>query len=375
MIGARKYVLLGIMVILACCSILCGCESKTESVSQQIKKQPPNNIAELVRLVTPAVVNIQAFQGPATSKQTSPWFKFFGFPRGLEDFGSSTSTASHNQGSGFLIDPQGHVVTNHHLVRQAQKLVVTSWQGQKVTAQLIGDDPQTDLSLLKLDDPLTQVAYLDWGDSEQVQVGDRVLALGNPFGLENTVTLGIISGKGRVIGAGSYDNFLQTDAAINPGNSGGPLVTLQGAVVGISTAILARGQGIGFAIPSSTARPILDQLATQGRVIRGFLGVIVQKVTPELAASFGLKNPAGALVGDVIPQTAAARAGVRRGDIIMEFDGHAIPEMAELPRRTALTPVGKRVTVKIFRGGQILNLSLRVGELPPAVQECARPED
>ncbi|MDD3579561.1 MAG: trypsin-like peptidase domain-containing protein [Desulfobacca sp.] len=368
MIGARNYVLFAILVILACCSILCGCESKTESVSQQIKKQPPSNIAELVRLVSPAVVNIQAFKGPITFEQTSPWFKFFGFPRGFEDFGSSPSTASHNQGSGFLIDPQGHVVTNHHLVRQAQKLVVTSWQGQKVTAQLIGDDPQTDLSLLKLDDPLTQVAYLAWGDSEQVQVGDRVLALGNPFGLENTVTLGIISAKGRVIGAGSYDNFLQTDAAINPGNSGGPLVTLQGAVVGISTAILARGQGIGFAIPSSMARPILDQLTTQGRVIRGFLGVIVQKVTPELAASFGLKNPAGALVGDVIPETAAARAGVRRGDIIMEFDGHPIPEMAELPRRTALTPVGKQVNLKVFRGGQMLNLNLRVGELPPAVE-------
>ncbi|MBW1917022.1 MAG: trypsin-like peptidase domain-containing protein [Deltaproteobacteria bacterium] len=356
-------------------SLLGGCESQTESISQQVQKQPPTTIAQIVAMVIPAVVHIQAIQGSASSEHPSSWSKLFGFSKPFEDFGSSPAFPQRTQGSGFLIDSEGHVVTNHHLVHQAQDLVVTSWQGRQVKARLIGGDAPTDLSLLKLTELLPEVSYLDWGDSDQVQVGDRVLALGNPFGLENTVTIGIISAKGRIIGVSPYDDFLQTDAAINPGNSGGPLVNLRGEAVGISNTIYGRGQGIGFAIPSSLARHIVDQLKVQGRVVRGFLGVIVQEVTPELAASFGLKEPSGALVGEVIPETAAARGGVRRGDIILEFDGHQIQKMNELPRRTALTPIGKQVKLKVFRNGQLLALSLRVGEMPQMVADKTLPED
>ncbi|MFP3867101.1 MAG: S1C family serine protease [Desulfobacteraceae bacterium] len=361
--GAEINLLFKGLLLLLLLLMLIGCESQMDSVSQQIREQPPATIAQIVERVTPAIVHIQAIQGSA-SDQSFPWSKFFGIPRAFEDFGNSSASPQRSQGSGFFIDSQGHVVTNQHLVDRAQELVVTSCQGRKVKARVIGEDALTDLSLLALAKPLPEVSYLGWGDSEQMQVGDRVLALGNPFGLENTVTIGIISAKGRILGNSPYNDFLQTDAAVNPGNSGGPLVNLKGEAVGINNTLYAPGQGIGFAIPSSRARYILEQLQAQGRVVRGFLGVIVQKVTPALAVSFGLPEPSGALVGDVIPDTAAARAGVRRGDIILEFDGYQIPQMDELPRRTVLTPVGKQVNLKVFRDGRHLDLSLRVGEMP-----------
>lgn len=349
--------LLKSLISLSLILLLLGCEAPPESVSQQVKKQPPGSIAALVRRVNPAVVNIQAVRSFGFAPQAGP-----------ELWGSPTPRQA-SQGSGFLIDPQGYLATNSHLVHGAQKLVVTSWQGQKVGARLLGEDRQTDLALLKLTAPLAEVSYLEFGDSENLAVGERVLALGNPFGLENTVTMGIVSGKGRSLGAGLYDDFLQTDASINPGNSGGPLVNLQGEVVGINTAMLAQGQGIGFAIPSSLARPVLNQLKQYGRIVRGFLGVVVQPVTAPLAVSFGLKAPHGALVSDVIPNTAAARAGIRRGDIILEFDGQRIDQMPELPRRAALTPVGKKVSLKIFRDGREFALSLCIGEMPRSLAE------
>ena len=213
------------------------------------------------------------------------------------------------------------------------------------------------------------------GDSDAVRVGDWVMAVGNPFGLSHTVTQGIISAKGRVIGAGPYDNFLQTDASINPGNSGGPLLNLSGEVVGINTAILASGQGIGFATPSNMAKSVIPQLKEKGKVIRGMIGVQVQNVTPELAKSFGLPEPKGALVAEVFPDSPAAKAGIHRGDIIIEFNGHPIHEMNDLPRLVADTAPGTKATVKILREGKEKDLTVTITELKEEKQTTQAKEE
>jgi serine protease Do len=216
------------------------------------------------------------------------------------------------------------------------------------------------------------------GNSDKLEIGEWVMAIGNPFGLSQTVTIGIVSAKGRVIGSGPYDDFIQTDASINPGNSGGPLFNLQGEVVGINTAIVATGQGIGFAIPINTAKEVIAQLKKQGKVTRGGIGVYVQKMTPDLAKSFGLEETKGALVADVIAGGSAEAGGIKRGDIIVKFDGKEIQEMNELPRIVAATAVGKEVEVEVLREGKPLKLKLKVGELKdeavPAAIEKAKLE-
>lgn len=218
------------------------------------------------------------------------------------------------------------------------------------------------VALIKISSPFEKLPVLMLADSEKIRVGDWVLAIGNPFGLEHTVTKGIISATGRVIGSGPYDNFLQTDAPINPGNSGGPLINLRGEVVGINTAIVPGGQGLGFAIPSNMAKAITSQLADNGQVIRGWLGISMQKVTPELAASFGRQDPHGALVADVVPQSPAERAGIKSGDIIITFAGRSIKEVGDLSRIVAETPINKDVVVKLFREGKELSLNVRLEE-------------
>ena len=277
-------------------------------------------------------------------------------------------------GSGFIIDPTGYVVTNNHVVEGAEKIKVILIGGKEFKATIKGRDPKTDLALIQIVDAPPDLPFLKFGDSEAIRVGDWVLAVGNPFGLGHTVTQGIISAKGRVIGAGPYDNFLQTDASINPGNSGGPLLNLQGEVVGINTAILASGQGIGFATPSNIAKFVIPQLKEKGKVIRGMIGVQVQNVTPELAKTFHMAEPRGALVAEVNPGTPAEKAGIMRGDIIIDFNGHAIQEMNELPRMVADTHPGSKSTVKVLREGKEMTFTVTVTEMTEERQVAAKEE-
>jgi serine protease Do len=268
-------------------------------------------------------------------------------------------------GSGFVIDSEGYILTNNHVVENADEIVVRLDNEQEHKATLVGKDSKTDLALLKIDgvSGLTAIAL---GNSDTLRVGEWVMAIGNPFGLDHSVTAGIVSAKGRFIGAGNYDDYIQTDAAINPGNSGGPLINLRGEVVGINSAIFSRtggNIGIGFAIPANLARELVPQLREKGKVTRGWLGVLIQKVTPEIAESLGLDQTHGALVADVIANGPAAAAGVKVGDVIVEFDGHAVGESNELPMLVARTPLDKQVTLKVLRDKQPMDLPVTIAEL------------
>ena len=335
----------------------------------------PDTFADIAQKYSPAVVNISTqriFKGGGKG----PHREFFGpgpMPGPQEPFWDffekffpemPREQTQRSLGTGFIIDPNGLVITNEHVVKNADKIKVkmSGQDGKEYTATVKGRDPLTDLALLQIDAKET-FPSLTMGDSDKIRVGDWVVAIGNPFGLSHTVTQGIISAKGRIIGAGRYDNFLQTDAAINPGNSGGPLLNLEGEVVGINTAIVATGQGIGFAIPTNMVKNVIEQLETKGKVIRGMLGVQVQTVTPEIAKAFGLAEPHGALVSEVQPDTPAEKAGLKREDIIIEYNGQPIKEMNELPRLVAATPPGTKTTVKVLREGKEKTFPITVTEL------------
>jgi serine protease Do len=326
----------------------------------------PQSFADLVERVKPAVVNI------STEKTVripgSPFRHFFGdepfgdfFRWFFEDI-PDRELKQQSLGSGFIIDKDGYIITNNHVVEGADEIRVKLADGREFKAKVVGRDPKTDLALIKITTLFKDLPVLTLGDSDKIRVGDWVLAIGNPFGLEHTVTQGIISATGRVIGAGPYDNFLQTDAPINPGNSGGPLINLNGEVIGINTAIIATGQGIGFAIPSNLAKNVVSQLKERGKVVRGWLGVSVQSITPEIAVSLGLKNVSGALVTDVIAGSPADFAGIKRGDVIISFNGKEIKKMLDLPRLVAETPAGKTVQIKIIRDGKENILSATISE-------------
>ena len=277
-------------------------------------------------------------------------------------------------GSGFIIDPHGYILTNNHVVKGATEIKVKLHDGSTYNAKLVGADPKTDIALIKIDPKGKKLVAAQLGDSDRVEIGQWVLAVGNPFGLSYTVTAGIISAKGRVIGEGPYDNFLQTDASINPGNSGGPLINaMTGKVIGINTAIVAQAQGIGFAIPINMAKEILPQLKTRGRVIRGWLGVYIQAMTPELAKSFGLKKAEGAVITQVIKDSPADKAGLKEGDIIMEYRGKKIKSLRELPRMVAATPPGTVVTLKVLRNGRLKTLKVKIGTMPQEEASLAEP--
>jgi len=334
----------------------------------------PETFATLAKQVSPAVVNInteKVMKRPNMPRGFGGRQSPFGPDDPFHDFFERffgempKEFKSRSLGSGFIFDKEGFIITNNHVVAGADKIKVKLSDGREFTGTIKGRDPSTDLALIKIDNPTGELPVLPLGDSDAMQVGDWVLAVGNPFGLSSTVTQGIISAKSRVIGAGPYDDFLQTDASINPGNSGGPLINIKGEVIGINTAIVASGQGIGFAIPSSMAKTIIPQLKEKGKVTRGMLGIQVQVVTPELAKSFGEKEPRGALVADVNPETPAAKAGIQRGDIIVDFNGHAIKEMHELPRIVAATPPGTSATMKFLRQGKEKTVTVTVGELKP----------
>ena len=326
---------------------------------------PSGSFAQVAENVGPAVVNINTVT--RVSGRT-PVEEFFGEEFFKRFFGDAPERqqVQRSLGSGVIVDPSGIVLTNAHVVERASEIEVGTADGKKHKAKLAGVDRKTDLAVLKLQGAGPYPAA-NLGDSDSVKVGDWVLAIGSPFGLQKTVTAGIISAKGRSIGQGPFDDFLQTDAAINPGNSGGPLVNMSGEVVGINSAILSRtggNVGIGFSIPVNMAKRIYTELAAKGKVTRGWLGVSIQPLTPELAKGFGLKEPNGVLISDVMQASPAASAGIASGDIIIEFDKKKVDSPQELQKAVAATAPGRAVPLKVWRDKSEKTLEIKIGETP-----------
>ncbi|MBI2082611.1 MAG: DegQ family serine endoprotease [Deltaproteobacteria bacterium] len=325
------------------------------------------SFVDLAKQVSPAVVNISTTKTikrpPYPGGGRSPFGPGDPFDEFFDRFfqGGPSERPQRSLGSGFIIDSEGHIITNNHVVEGADEIQVQLTDKRKFDAKLIGTDPKTDLAVIKIEAKNLPMAIL--GDSNALNVGEWVLAVGNPFGLDHTVTAGIVSAKGRIIGAGPYDDFIQTDASINPGNSGGPLFNLEGKVVGVNTAIVAAGQGIGFAIPINMARDLVPQLIKSGKVTRAWLGVGIQEITPELAESFGLKEMKGGLVSNVFPNSPADKAGFQPGDIVSKLDGKEIKDSHELPALVARMPVGKEITITVLREGKEKNLVVKLGEM------------
>ena len=328
------------------------------------------SLSPLVKKLSPSVVNISttsvsksgghSFGSPFGKRGDEPFDDFF-----EKFFGDSPEREFKRKGlgSGFIFSEDGYIVTNNHVVERATDIEVILQNGDSYPAEIIGTDPKSDLALLKIE-PETKLPAVRFGNSDNLEIGDWVLAIGNPFGLGHTVTSGIISAKGRSLGLGSYDDFVQTDAAINPGNSGGPLFNYDGELVGVNTAIIAGGQGIGFAIPVNMAKNVVSQLRNSGKVVRGWIGVYVQQVTPEIAESLDLGNDEGALVADVTEDGPADKAGVKRGDIIVEVNGNKIDEMPDLPKLVASYSPGTKTKLKVLRDGKEKVLNIKLGELP-----------
>src|SRR5882724_6936000 len=350
-------------------------------------RAPPESFADLAETLVPAVVNISTTQampqksGDKDSAETaempprSPFDEFFFNNPAERNGGPGQRSAVHSLGSGFIVDSSGLIVTNNHVIAGAEEITVILPDDTTLKAQIVGRDTVTDLALLKVE-PKQPLPEIKWGDSNKSRVGDWVLAVGNPFGLGGSVTAGIVSARARDIHSGPYDDFLQTDAPINRGNSGGPLVNLAGELIGINTAIYSPSGGsigIGFAIPSSLARPVIEQLQKNGRVERGWLGVRIQPITDEIAESLGLDKARGALVTDVDQNGPAAKAKLQAGDVILSFDGKAIERTRQLPRLVAETPADKTVKVTLWRDGKETAVDVKIGPLNPDKLAAAAP--
>ncbi|MEQ9619544.1 MAG: DegQ family serine endoprotease [Deltaproteobacteria bacterium] len=346
---------------------------------EDIKTEEFPSFADLVEVLKPSVVNISTTSvvNPRSSrqrKQRSPFQQNDPFEEFFEKFFENMPEQQFKRqglGSGFIISEDGYVVTNNHVVEKAEDISVILENGDKYEAKVIGKDPKTDLAVIKFE-PEGKLQTVELGDSDNLRIGDWVIAIGNPFGLGYTVTSGIVSAKGRSLGLGVYDDFIQTDASLNPGNSGGPLFNLKGEVVGVNTAIVARGQGIGFAIPITMAEFVIEQLKEEGKVVRGWLGVYVQKLTPEIATSLNLKEDEGALVSDVTPGSPAEEAGISRGDVIIEFDGNRIDDVSDLTTLAGVTPPGTEVKIKLLHDGETKDLTVKLSEMP---EEKVRSEE
>ncbi len=332
-----------------------------------ISKTAPSSFADLAERLMPSVVNISTTQTVITKSNPFPGFEFPpGSPFGdmFKEFGTPQERQSAALGSGFIIDAKGIVVTNNHVIQDAEDIIVRVNGDQEYEAKVIGADPLSDIAVLQLD---TEENFIPvkFGDSDKARIGDWVIAIGNPFGLGGTVTSGIISARNRSIGLSRYEDYIQTDASINSGNSGGPLFDMNGDVIGINTAILGRSGsiGIGFSIPSNSAKIVIDQLIEFGETKRGWLGVRIQDVTKEIAEVEKLDEPRGALVASVADDSPSDKAGVKAGDIILEFNGEKIKEMKELPMIVARTEVGKKVDVKIWRNKKEITKKIILGRL------------
>src|SRR5882672_151616 len=335
---------------------------------------PAANWVELTRALKPAVVNISTRRLEERVEMQNP----FGNPSpfGDDERGPRPPRRTvRSMGSGFIINAAGYIVTNNHVVEGATDIRVKMADGRDMAAKVVGRDPKTDLALIKVE--ASGLPVIPLGDSTKLQVGEPVMAIGNPFGLEQTVTTGIVSATGRVIGQGPYDDFIQTDASINPGNSGGPLINGQGQAVGINAAIFSQSGGsvgIGFAIPIDQAKSVVTQLAGSGKVTRGWLGVTIQPLTAELARGFNVTEGTGALVAGVQDKSPAARAGIKAGDIITQYDGQKVSKSADLPKLVATTPVGRQVPVTVVREGKTMALNVTIAQMDepgqPAVAQA-----
>src|SRR5215471_15149415 len=377
-----RALLLGIAMMAAGCT-------QAERLYATVNNSPVPSFAPVVQEVMPSVVNVSAIQNPdkpaaraaeggvgrgeySASLRGVPPSVLEELLRRFQDTrrrpgGSFPKMASVALGSGFIIDPSGYIVTDDHVVENAERVTIIIQDMGEYPARIVGRDPLTDLALLKINVPY-QLSYIRWGDSDAARIGDWVLAIGNPFGLDNTVSSGIISGRGRDIHAGPYDDFLQIDAAMNRGNSGGPTFDLNGNVIGVNTAIYSPNGGsvgIGFAIPANRAKPVVEQLKARGKVARGWLGVQIQPVTPEIAGRLRLRNIAGALVAKVGAGSPAAAAGFAQGDVVLSANGHDIRRMHDLPLMIAEMPIGQMAAITVWRGNSALSLRPVISEMPP----------
>jgi len=346
--------------------------------AQQVPAKPPSlspsealpSLAPLVESVKAAVVNVDVqARAPTSSMGGNPFEDLFGGPRmGTPD----QELLRRGEGSGFIVDASGLVLTNNHVVADAVNIKVRLSDGRSFSAKVLGRDPLTDVALLRLEGKVSKLPVVKLGDSDQLREGDWVLAIGNPFGLASSVSLGIVSGRGRDIQAGPYDNFIQTDAAINPGNSGGPLFNLKGEVIGINTAIVGGGASIGFAVPSNMARALLPQLE-KGKVVRGWLGVGIQDLTPELATALKAPSEEGVVINSLEGDTPAAKAGLKVEDVVVSLDGTKVTSATELSRRVALKAPGEKVKLGISRQGKKMDLTVTLGTRPD-IEGLARGE-
>jgi serine protease Do len=330
---------------------------------------------DIAKSVKPAVVNIYAAksgrgEGSGGTPFDDPLFrKFFG-DEFFRKFEHPKEKKERGLGSGVIVDPNGLIITNNHVVGKADEIRVTLSDKREFKAKLIGTDPKTDVAVVKIE--ATGLPSVPWADSDKLEVGEFVLAVGNPFGLTQTVTLGIVSALGRAAGIAEYEDFIQTDAAINPGNSGGALVNVRGELVGINTAIFSQSggnMGIGFAVPSNMAQSIMGQLVQTGKVVRGWLGVSIQELTPELASQFGITETKGVLVSDVMDDSPAKKAGFERADVIVEYDGKPMDSPTHLRNAVAQTPVGKKVVVKVIRDKKAKTIDLTIVEQPKSMTQ------
>jgi len=359
-----------------------GAAAAAAGRSEGVQFLTPATFSDVAERVSPAVVNIRTVKiikgggrvfrhfMPGPFEKEDPFQDFFN-----KFFGGDQQHdyKQRSLGSGFIIDREGFIVTNNHVVESADKIMVKLKNGDEYDAEVVGRDPNTDLALIKIK-AKDSLPVLKIGDSDALKVGEWVVAIGSPFGFEQTVTAGIVSAKGRVIGSGPYDDFIQTDASINPGNSGGPLINLDGQAVGINTAIVASGHGIGFAIPVNLAKGIIAQLKTKGEVTRGWLGVAIQPVSKELADYYGIKDGKGVLVTDVFAGDPADKAGIQARDIILEVNNKKIEESRDLTRMVAGFGVGETITLKVLRNGQEKLFRVQIAKREEAKISARRPE-
>jgi serine protease Do len=368
------------LATVACVSILCLSAPALGQEGRGALQSLQDAFVQVAQSVKPAVVNIATTQRPRPQEgrpapQVPPQLRdFFGEDFFERFFGGAPQRERRSLGSGVIVDKRGYILTNNHVIEQADAIEVRLSDKRKFTATVIGKDPKTDLAVIKIDAPEgLPVAKL--GDSTKIRIGEWAVAIGSPFGLDQTVTVGVISAVGRSdVGITTYEDFIQTDASINPGNSGGPLLNLNGEVVGINTAIVATGQGIGFAIPIGMAKEIKDRLIAQGKVVRGWLGVGIQELSEELATQFGVKPEDGVLVGNVMKDGPAERAGLKPGDIIQEFNGTKISGVHQLQREVARGAVGSPARLKVLREKQVTTLTVVLGEQPAEVAAASEPE-
>jgi serine protease Do len=379
-VTAAKAVFISGLIVFFSCGAWTYSFASDSGISQQsmdILSKIGQATAELVGAVRPAVVNISITKTVKTQGGTNPFLddplfrRFFG-----DQFRAPKERKSANLGSGVIVDPTGYILTANHVIQGADEIKVTLSDKREFKGKIVGSDAMTDIGIIKID--ADSLPTIKWGDSDALRVGETVLAIGSPYGLSQTVTMGIVSAVGRAnVGIADYEDFIQTDAAINPGNSGGALVNVKGELVGINTAIFSTSggyQGIGFAVPTNMAKTVMDSLRTKGKVTRGWLGVTIQNLTPDLAKQFNLKEEKGVLIGDVVEGGPAEKAGLQRGDVIVEFDGKKIEEPTQLRNIVANTTPNKEIKLKIIRENTTEIKTATISELPADMQKSSKAE-